>query len=339
MQGVEPDPRGRPGLDRPLVTTTPAALGADTWRHVAFIEQRARSATIPATAATLPLADGLRRLQALHPRRVPRRLPDRRDLPHRVRHRRRAAGHLQRLRLLRPRLPVRRDRHSARTTGASSSARSATTDSADGLEPACAKACPTDSIQFGAARRAARARRRPGRGAACRAAWPRRASTAQDPDDGVGGDGAFFLLLDEPEVYGLPPDPVVTTRDLPSMWRHVGGRRRARWRARRGGVPAMSRRVSGGRRRAPPTTATRSSTRRPGRSRHRRLPLPRRAGRRLVAARRRGAADRASGELRARVPRARAGAIARLARRAHPRPRPARRDSSTCCAYSSRPRR
>ena len=43
-----------------------------------------------------------------------------------------------------------------------------------------------------------------------------------DPDDGVGGNGAFFLLLDEPEVYGLPPDPVVTTRDLPSMWRHAG---------------------------------------------------------------------------------------------------------------------
>ena len=40
-----------------------------------------------------------------------------------------------------------------------------------------------------------------------------------DPDDGVGGFGAFFLLLDEPEVYGLPPDPVVTTRDLPEMWR------------------------------------------------------------------------------------------------------------------------
>jgi formate dehydrogenase iron-sulfur subunit len=43
-----------------------------------------------------------------------------------------------------------------------------------------------------------------------------------DPADGIGGGGAFFLLLDEPEVYGLPPDPVVTTRDLPSMWRHVG---------------------------------------------------------------------------------------------------------------------
>ncbi|MEU0549653.1 4Fe-4S ferredoxin, partial [Micromonospora sp. NPDC005979] len=43
-----------------------------------------------------------------------------------------------------------------------------------------------------------------------------------DPDDGVGGDGAFFLLLDEPEVYGLPPDPVVTTRDLPTMWKRAG---------------------------------------------------------------------------------------------------------------------
>ncbi len=39
-----------------------------------------------------------------------------------------------------------------------------------------------------------------------------------DEDDGVGGFGAFFLLLDEPEVYRLPPDPVVTTRDLGEMW-------------------------------------------------------------------------------------------------------------------------
>jgi hypothetical protein len=43
----------------------------------------------------------------------------------------------------------------------------------------------------------------------------------ENPNDGVGGDGAFFLLLDEPEVYGMPPDPVVTTRDLPQMWRDV----------------------------------------------------------------------------------------------------------------------
>ena len=91
----------------------------------------------------------------------------------------------------------------------------------DGLEPACAKACPTDSIQFGPLDEL---RER----AAGRVAQLREAGVAdarlygEDPNDGVGGDGAFFLLLDEPEVYGLPPDPVVTTRDLPSMWRHVG---------------------------------------------------------------------------------------------------------------------
>jgi formate dehydrogenase iron-sulfur subunit len=44
----------------------------------------------------------------------------------------------------------------------------------------------------------------------------------RDPDDGVGGAGAFFLLLDEPEVYGLPENPVATTRDLPAMWRRAG---------------------------------------------------------------------------------------------------------------------
>jgi formate dehydrogenase iron-sulfur subunit len=32
----------------------------------------------------------------------------------------------------------------------------------------------------------------------------------------------MFLLLDRPEVYGLPPDPVVTTRELPAMWRNAG---------------------------------------------------------------------------------------------------------------------
>ena len=52
----------------------------------------------------------------------------------------------------------------------------------------------------------------------------------RDPDDGVGGDGAFFLLLDEPEVYGLPPDPVVTTRDLASMWRAAAAGAAMVWR-------------------------------------------------------------------------------------------------------------
>ena len=43
-----------------------------------------------------------------------------------------------------------------------------------------------------------------------------------NPNDGVGGIGSVFLLLDEPEVYGLPPDPRVPTKDLPSMYKKVG---------------------------------------------------------------------------------------------------------------------
>jgi formate dehydrogenase iron-sulfur subunit len=91
----------------------------------------------------------------------------------------------------------------------------------DGLEPACAKACPTDSIQFGPLDELReRARQRV---ADLHEAGETEARLyGADPDDGVGGDGAFFLLLDDPEVYGLPPDPVVPTRDAGSMWRHAG---------------------------------------------------------------------------------------------------------------------
>jgi formate dehydrogenase iron-sulfur subunit len=89
-----------------------------------------------------------------------------------------------------------------------------------GMEPACAKACPTDSIQFGPLDELREK-------AAERLDVLHKAGAAEarlyghDPADGVGGDGAFFLLLDEPEVYGLPPDPVVTTRDLPAMWKRA----------------------------------------------------------------------------------------------------------------------
>src|SRR5699024_2640781 len=43
-----------------------------------------------------------------------------------------------------------------------------------------------------------------------------------DPNDGVGGIGSVFLLLDDPEVYGLPPDPQVPTKDLPEMYKKGG---------------------------------------------------------------------------------------------------------------------
>jgi len=91
-----------------------------------------------------------------------------------------------------------------------------------GLEPACAQACPTNSIQFGPLaqlRDHARARvdTLHARGVADARLY------GADDDSGVGGLGAFFLLLDEPEVYRLPPDPVVTTRDVRAMWKAAAG--------------------------------------------------------------------------------------------------------------------
>jgi formate dehydrogenase iron-sulfur subunit len=89
-----------------------------------------------------------------------------------------------------------------------------------GSTPACAQACPTESIQYGPVDQL-RARAAQRLAALHEAGEERARLYGHDPGDGVGGDGAFFLLLDEPEVYGLPPDPRVTTRDLPAMWRDV----------------------------------------------------------------------------------------------------------------------
>jgi formate dehydrogenase iron-sulfur subunit len=89
-----------------------------------------------------------------------------------------------------------------------------------GHEPACAKACPTKSIQFGPLEEL-RERADERLAKLDREGWNGAQLYGRDPEDGVGGFGAFFLLLDEPEVYGLPPDPVVTTRDLPEMWTNM----------------------------------------------------------------------------------------------------------------------
>jgi formate dehydrogenase iron-sulfur subunit len=89
------------------------------------------------------------------------------------------------------------------------------------MEPACAQACPTDSIQFGELdelreRAQKRVEKLHERGRSEVRLY------GEDPDDGVGGFGAFFLLLDEPETYRLPPEPVVPTRHAAAVWKAAG---------------------------------------------------------------------------------------------------------------------
>jgi formate dehydrogenase iron-sulfur subunit len=71
-----------------------------------------------------------------------------------------------------------------------------------GLEPACAKACPTDSIQFGPLdelrEKAAK------REAQLHSQGLKEANLYGHDDAVYGGLNAFFLLMDKPETYGLP---------------------------------------------------------------------------------------------------------------------------------------
>jgi formate dehydrogenase iron-sulfur subunit len=85
-----------------------------------------------------------------------------------------------------------------------------------GLIPACAKACPTESIQFGdleVLRQRGKKR--------VQDLQERGYSDARiyDPQDtSVGGIHAFSVILGEPEAYNLPPAPEVPTAYLKSAW-------------------------------------------------------------------------------------------------------------------------
>ena len=85
----------------------------------------------------------------------------------------------------------------------------------DDMEPACAQACPTDSIQYGPLDELRE--KANGRLDMLVEAGAADARLYGANEEGYGM-GAFFLLLDEPEVYGLPPDPEVVSRKFGSLW-------------------------------------------------------------------------------------------------------------------------
>jgi formate dehydrogenase iron-sulfur subunit len=82
-----------------------------------------------------------------------------------------------------------------------------------GMEPACAQACPTDSIRFGPIQQLkqqaeARVQQLHQLGES------RARLYGADEKGPLGGLNSFYLLVDEPEVYGLPSNPKVPTRNL-----------------------------------------------------------------------------------------------------------------------------
>jgi formate dehydrogenase iron-sulfur subunit len=84
----------------------------------------------------------------------------------------------------------------------------------DGLTPACAKACPTASIQFGpVAELKERARKRVEE---LRAKGVPAYLYGDAPTATYTELHSFYLLVDRPEVYGLPPEPV-------NPWLHMRG--------------------------------------------------------------------------------------------------------------------
>jgi formate dehydrogenase iron-sulfur subunit len=88
----------------------------------------------------------------------------------------------------------------------------------NGLTPACAQACPTQSIRFGPLKDLKKeAAARVGQ---LKAQGVNQAYLYGADDKVLGGLNAFYLLVDKPEVYGLPSNPRIPSRNVPpsSLW-------------------------------------------------------------------------------------------------------------------------
>jgi len=86
-----------------------------------------------------------------------------------------------------------------------------------GMKPACAKACPTESIKFGEIDQLrAEAQERL---ATLRNRGMEDAHLYDASGSSVGGTHAMFILRGDPRTYNLPPRPEVPTVYLKSAWR------------------------------------------------------------------------------------------------------------------------
>jgi formate dehydrogenase iron-sulfur subunit len=82
----------------------------------------------------------------------------------------------------------------------------------NGLQPACAQACPTQSIQFGTiADLKTKANKRV---AQLHEQGVAKAALYGADDKVLGGLNSFYLLLDTPETYGLPSNPKLPSRNV-----------------------------------------------------------------------------------------------------------------------------
>jgi formate dehydrogenase iron-sulfur subunit len=85
-----------------------------------------------------------------------------------------------------------------------------------GLEPACAKACPTGSIQFGELEELKALARQ--RMATLKQRGMSDATLYDASNTSIGGTHALFIVRGDPRAYNLPPQPEVPTVFLKKGW-------------------------------------------------------------------------------------------------------------------------